>query len=725
LPSIGSNDFAVSKGSNFCCKFRDSALPLLLQPALIGAILFVSLSSWALAIALRTDTYEGADAAGVRQFLSGEYRGEVLRVVGLVLALSALLGMMLGLAVGGAIRLRQAWLKRAPLERGSLAWQSCLGIVVLCGFAFLDDVVARPALYQDLLYGRGGACAAFQVWTTDHCGRLTISIVVGLLGAAWLLVPLVGMPGAKAQLRKFGVLVLAATGCLALASIPWRRVVSFRRQAASSDRVNILIVAADSLRPDRITPAIAPRMYSLAQTGTVFDHAYTPLARTFPAWVSMLTGNYPHHHGIRNMFPRWETRMRDFHAIPAAFAKAGYLTCAVSDFAGDIFRRVDLGFQKLRTPTFTMRELLRERILQQDFALLPWLRGPLARWAVPVLREMHVASDAQALTNDALDAIDGVGQQPFFMTIFYSTTHFPYAAPFPFYKRFVSSGYRGKYRYAKADTLTAENSLTPSDVEHVRGLFDGAVSSVDAAVGELLDGLTARGLTDHTIVVLTADHGESLYENGRGQGHGDHLYGDESLRVPLVFVRPGGIHTVVATPVSSIDLAPTLCKLSRVDCHKNIDGQSLAEALNGQPIQRGPIFSETGLWFTETLPEVPFEKRLPYPDLIHLTEVDRIHSDEIVVRREWVPLSIAAKYRMIRDNRFKLVYIPTRLGPRYELFDTVQDPGETHDVSAPNLEVVLRLKPMLMDWILEDVELERQKELIVPRAQNNSSGATR
>jgi len=163
--------------------------------------------------------------------------------------------------------------------------------------------------------------------------------------------------------------------------------------------------------------------------------------------------------------------------------------------------------------------------------------------------------------------------------------------------------------------------------------------------------------------------------------------------------------------------------LARVECSKNIDGQSLVTAIENQPFRSRPVFAETGLWFTETLPEVPIEKRIPYPDLVHLTEVDKSHSDEIVIRRQWETLSIAAKYRMIRDERYKLVYMPTRTGPRFELFDTRQDSGEMRDISAQNPETVKRLKPQLMDWILQDTSIERQGDLIVPRV-DGLAGAT-
>ena len=703
-------------------KFRGCSRPFLAQPTLHGALLFVTLSAWSLAASYRTDDYEGADAAGVRQFLSGEYHGEVLKALGLVLALSALLGLAVGFLVGWAVRTRQSWLDRNKLEPPSFAWRSLSALVFTYAVVWLDDVIARPALYQSSLYAKRGALAGLQVTLTQHLGRAGLWLCVLLVVAAWLLLPLARRPDFRRPLRRLGLFVGIVGGLVFVAVMPWRRISRGRAQAGSA-HPNVIIIAADSLRPDHIRPNNAPRMSALTKSGLSFEHAYAPLARTFPAWVSILTGQYPHHHGVRNMFPRWETRQRDYQAIPSSFRAAGYLTAVISDFAGDIFRRIDLGFSRIQAPTFTMRELLRERILKQNLALLPWLRGPLAQFAVPVVREMSDASDAETLTRETLELVDNAGEQPFFITVFYSTTHFPYAAPSPYYKQFVKPNYRGPYRYAKADTLVDEGVLTEGDIEQVRGLFDGAIAAVDASVGALLDGLTSRGLMDRTIIVLTADHGEGLYENGRGQGHGDHLYGEESIRVPFVIAGPHMPRGKVNTPVSSIDLAPTLCELAKVSCSPNVDGRSLAVSSAERPPPPRPVFSETGLWFTETIPEIPFESRIAYPELVHLTEVDRAHSDEIVIRKEWEPLTIAAKYRMIRDERYKLIYMPTRMGPRLELFDTLEDPAEVLDIAAKKPEIVDQLKLKLVDWILNDVTLERRGDIIVPRVRDGKGGA--
>jgi arylsulfatase A-like enzyme len=718
MKSTSATELQAATGS---CAVRSSVLAVVSQPALIGCVCAVGLNWLVLATSLSNDQYEGADATSVRRFLSNEYHSELLRALGLTFAASATLGLVLGTLVGLAIQLRRRWLGLEAIGRQTRAAQTLAGFIAVYLLVWADDVIGRPALYQDFLRENGSGLAAFQVFLTDRVGSVGLRAFAAGMFLLWMLWP-AARRYTKLQWRPLGIAcgVLAAGILLLLA--PWREVHSGQADGKASDKLNVLIVAADSLRPDRITPSVAPHLSALKNQGVDFSHAYTPIARTFPAWVSLLTGNYPHHHGVRNMFPRWETRMKGFRAVPESFRTSGYTTAVVSDFAGDIFRRIELGFQHLHTPTLNMRELLLERILQKDVFLLPYLRGSLARWAIPVIREMHVASDAQMLTADALSAIDEMRERPFFLTVFYSTTHFPYAAPNPYYRKFTDPTYSGAFRYAKADTLNADAALSSQDVLQTRRLFDGAVSAVDTAVGDLMKGLTSRGLREHTLIVVTADHGETLYEYGRGQGHGDHLFGDENLHVPLIVLKPGSVHASVPANVSLVDLAPTLCELTQVACSLDMDGRSLAEAVHGKAIGSRPVFAETGLWFTETIAEVPLEHRIPYPDLLHLTEVDRSHVDEIVIRREWEALTTAAKHRMIREGNFKLIYMPTRRGPKTVLFDTANDPGEVLDVSSRFPEVTQRLRSTLLQWILTDATLDSAQGSLVPRSQPRVAG---
>jgi hypothetical protein len=411
--------------------------------------------------------------------------------------------------------------------------------------------------------------------------------------------------------------------------------------------------------------------------------------------------------------------------VPRFFEHAGYRTSVVSDFAGDIFRRVDLGYSHVLAPTFDMDELIRARQIEAQKLLLPFFRGRLARTLVPTLRELHTASDAQALTRDALAEVDRAKDRPFFLTVFYSTAHFPYAAPAPFYRRFTEPGYRGRFRYSKAELLGTDPRPTPADIRQIRGLYDGAVLAADQAIGELIDGIIARGRSENTIIVATSDHGECLFEPGRGQGHGDHLFGDQATAIPLVIYDPRHARPHKQPDVvRSIDIAPTLCELAKVTCPAAMDGRSLVPLLEGKSLPPLPAFAETGLWFTETIPDVPPNLRMPYPDLTYITEVLSEHHNEIVLRKIFEPITTTAKHRMMREARYKLLYLPTRDRVVWRLYDTIFDPNETRDLSSEQPAVLARLQDQFWRWMLEDPDMERRNEYLMPRAGQLSQALT-
>jgi hypothetical protein len=329
---------------------------------------------------------------------------------------------------------------------------------------------------------------------------------------------------------------------------------------------------------------------------------------------------------------------------------------------------------------------------------------------------MSEATDPMAVTRDVIDQIEHAKDQPFFVTVFYSTPHFPYATPGPYHARFRASGYAGRFRYAKADTLSATEVMSEADIAQVRALYDGAVYATDVAVGELLRAVERRGLGERTILVVTADHGEELYEYGRSQGHGDHLQGDEALRVPLVIFDPNRpIQRRYREPVSLVDLAPTLLELARQQALPTADGQSLASALDGKEPAARPVYSETGLWFTEVIAEVPLSRRLAYPDLTQISEVDRKHADQIVIRERWEPTAIAAKHRMLQFGLLRLIYMPTRSGPKFQLCDLSKDPGCLNDCASVRSSEFEQLKVRFWQFVESDPAVTRQGDLLVPR----------
>jgi hypothetical protein len=153
-----------------------------------------------------------------------------------------------------------------------------------------------------------------------------------------------------------------------------------------------------------------------------------------------------------------------------------------------------------------------------------------------------------------------------------------------------------------------------------------------------------------------------------------------------------------------------------------MDGRSLAPALSGTPLEPRPAFAETGLWFTETIPEVA-GLRLPYPDLTHITEVLPDHHDEIVIRQLFGVITTTAKHRMVQDGRYKLIYMPTREGPVWRLYDTERDPHERHELSAEEPAVRARLEAELWSWMLQDEGMEQSAGMLVPRAGRLAAAA--
>jgi arylsulfatase A-like enzyme len=307
---------------------------------------------------------------------------------------------------------------------------------------------------------------------------------------------------------------------------------------------------------------------------------------------------------------------------------------------------------------------------------------------------------------------------PFFLTVFFSTAHFPYAAPSPYYRRFADPNYRGRYKYHKPVGLGQEAPPDDVDIEQIRDLYDGAVLSVDDALEEVLQELESLGLKQNTIVVLTADHGENIFDHGRGQGHGDHLFGDEATHVPLVIWDPrvkGGRRESALS--RDVDIAKTLYELTRVPEPADLDGQSLVPALRAQPLPKALAYAESELWFTEDVAGVPRELRLPYPGIVGLLEFDTAHGDEMVLKKSMIAVTTMARHRMVRDERYKLIYAPSRKEPRFFLFDTLQDPAELTDVAPSHAAEVARLQGELYGYMLRDKNMEKVGAFVVPKAE--------
>jgi arylsulfatase A-like enzyme len=188
--------------------------------------------------------------------------------------------------------------------------------------------------------------------------------------------------------------------------------------------------------------------------------------------------------------------------------------------------------------------------------------------------------------------------------------HNPYDPPEPFRSKFtagIASTVDGS-----TDTLTAVKQrkieASPPDRQRLAGLYTGSFAYDDAELGKLVAGLAAWAPPAETLVAVTADHGEELFDHG-GVLHGYTLY-EEMMRIPLILWAPERLRpAAVATPTNTLDLHVTLLELAGLHPAGKAEGRSLLQGardpreprLASASSLKGGIYSASNSRFKEVL----------------------------------------------------------------------------------------------------------------------------
>ncbi len=477
---------------------------------------------------------------------------------------------------------------------------------------------------------------------------------------------------------------------------------------------NILLIGSDTLRADRLGAlgyrrALTPNIDRLGEAGTLFANCYVPCARTAPSLISMLTGTWPHTHGIRDNFAGDDdTRLR-IDALPTHLKKAGYRTAVISDWCGADMGKYSFGFDHADLPDdqWNLKYLIRQGPKDLRLYVSLFMHNRLGRLMLPELYYLGGVPLTQPLGGRARRLLSrlAAGDAPFLLNVFYSTTHPPFASEWPWYTRYTDPAYAGESKFAMArltdpfEIIRRQGAPKEEfDLDQIVDLYDGCVAAFDDEVGRMLAHLKDCGLADNTIVVVYSDHGMEFFEHDTW-GQGNSAVGEASPRIPLVIRDPrrparGRIDNVVR----SIDLAPTLLELAGLTPPAGLDGVSLAPCLSGDAdCPDLDAFNETGIWIAD-IPGLP-KSHLRYPDLLELMEVPDRERGTLAIKPEYDAVILAAKDRMIRQGRWKLVYQPLRDGHALRLHDLAADPACRNDVSDAHPDVVAALWPRLRAFI--------------------------
>ena len=605
----------------------------LLESGLVGAA--VSLALWlGDVLSLSRLSFAGVSDAEAQSRLLDLALPAVVSLEVRLLALHLLAGVLLGTLAGVAFATDVG---PSRMRRGLTA---AAFVLTAHGLALMAMMGRYPQIYADSWWLSGGWRAGLQWLATHGLGPLVFDgLFLLLLLAAGLAVVRRVAPHVRGLRGRW---LAPAVGALAAVALAGGALRSANRQAPPRDgRPNVLILALDSLRSDRIESAeVMPRTSALAGQGTLFLHAFTPVARTFPSWVSLLTGREPRHTGVRTMFPSVESRQDLGPTFMSELRDRGYRTFVVSDFAGDIFPRFRAGLDTIDAPTLTADRLARSTVLAAHPWSLPFLRLASVRAVLPEWRNLASISDPEWLVDKTLTHVRDA-HRPFAGIVFFSTPHFPYVAPYPDYL-WRAGDYKGRYLY-HVPPVAGETRPSDEDVRQVRARYDGAIRATDRAIGRLLDSLRLGGALERTVVVVTGDHGEELYEEEGIAGHGDTVGGVRSQAVPIVISGPGVPSGQRRDEqVRLHDLAATLLALALGE-----PGRSYGDGLDlfVEGVAR-PTCLETGLWFFPRLPLGLRGRRLEYPGIADLLEVEP-RSRELVLREDVTSRVESSKARAI------------------------------------------------------------------------------
>lgn len=457
---------------------------------------------------------------------------------------------------------RRAWPK---IENGQRAW-SCLWVLVLAGWVLLANAAMFPTSslgspYFEIARAQWGGISLFVAVTA------LIAVTIFYLVATFVWDRLRPMP------PRHRVVFVSVIPVIGLAW-PLLGMVSSTEAVTDPERPHVVIIGLDSLRTDMLDrPADAvmtPAIDRFVSDAAVFEDTITPLARTFPAWVSIVSGRHPHSTGaVINLFPR--EMIDEGETLPEILRQADYQSVYAID---------EVRFSNLDT-SYGFDQMIAPPIGAADFLIgflhdLPLCNLLVNTGAGKILFPFAHANRGVAATYDPDAFVDRLEREirfdrPTLLAVHLTLSHWPY-------------GWAG-----------AEPIGESEDSDTMRLRYERSVQRLDEQVDDILAFLDKRGVLNNAIVVLLSDHGESLGElasvvraDAEAEplvGHGTDVFSAAQYQVLLAMRGFGASEARIPqslridAPASLEDIAPTIADLLELDRSEAVDGVSLATLL--------------------------------------------------------------------------------------------------------------------------------------------------
>ena len=346
-------------------------------------------------------------------------------------------------------------------------------------------------------------------------------------------------------------------------SVDWRPIISMDEYlddvtSPPTDRWNVILVLVESLRSDQLRAYgnnrdVMPAVDRVASEGRVFLNHYTQSSHSNYSDLCPLTSHYPLRSDHAHVYSRQATAQRVL--IYDILHATGYRTAIISsqneNWGGMLDYLETDGLDHLfhadtfDGPTYVPRG---------DTGFEAFVKGEKRSGKI----------DDRFTVSEAINWIDSVGDNPFFIYMNLQNSHLPYETPRDFPRRFGRDRLPFVIRF---------NNYPPDGVPLVKEEYANSLAYVDFQLDRLFDHLEVRGLWDRTIIIISGDTGQAFYEHGFA-AHANALF-DEVMRVPLVIRGPNIEPGTDARPAQHIDVPPTLLAQLGLPPHPSFQGEDL------------------------------------------------------------------------------------------------------------------------------------------------------